>query len=52
LIRSVFSIDPSTLSEEQFIQLAAEALFVKDFDRKQQETALMKIITAMFPKTE
>jgi len=32
------------------VQLATEALFIKDFDRKQMEEALLKTISILFPK--
>lgn len=44
-IRHCFGVDPYSLTDEKFQQLAVEALFIKDFERQQMEVAITNVLT-------
>ena len=50
LIRATFKVDPFKLNDKEFGQLAAEALYIKDLERKKMEVALMEIAQLFIPK--
>lgn len=49
LIRAKLNIEPGTLSRQEFIARAADALYIADFDRRQIETAFLTVLAKVFP---